>query len=280
MKCSYCGFESAKDYQYCPQCGTVIEKNEQDFYSTPQSEYSYEQPTPQPEHAITTALKDKLFLVACVLVSVCCGLTILNYELPLLRIILAVFLWIAYAQAKSNTLNPSHVRNISGTVYASYILNNVLGVLFIIFGLLFSFVFSMITSNQEMLDLFYEELETKGGSEIVELFSQYIAPFAGFIGIAISVIGIIIIVLNIIGRKTIHKFVKSIYMNMGMPTEQIQKISKAQVWLIVFGVFYAISALSSASAMNPTLMLSDLSFAAALIVIAILVKKYFSNKTN
>ena len=69
-------------------------------------------------------------------------------------------------------------------------------------------------------------------------------------------------------------------MNMGMPTEQIQKISKAQVWLIVFGVFYAISALSSASAMNPTLMLSDLSFAAALIVIAILVKKYFSNKTN
>ncbi|MBR5323175.1 MAG: zinc ribbon domain-containing protein [Clostridia bacterium] len=280
MKCSYCGFESAKDYQYCPQCGTAIEKKEQDFYSPPQSEYSYEQPTPQPEHTITIALKDKLFLAVCVLVSVCCGLSILNLGLPLIRIFLAVFLWVAYTQAKNNTLTPSHIRNISGTVYASYILNNVLGVLFIIFGLFFSFLFTTITSNKEMLDLFYKELETTGGSEIVELFSQYIASFAGFIGIVISVIGIIIIVLNIIGRKSIHKFVKSIYLNMGMPTEQIQKVSKAQVWLIVFGVFYAISALSSASTMNPTLMLSDLSFAAALIIIAILVKKYFSNKTN
>lgn len=277
MKCSYCGFESARDYQYCPQCGTVIEKKDQEFSPPPQPEFTYEAPTPQPEHKIATALKDKLFLTVCVLVSVCCGLSVLSGGLPIIRIFLTVYMWVAYTQTKNNTLNPNHIRNISGTVYASYILNNILGVFTIIGGICFSFLITFITSNKEMLDMFYEELETIGGSEVVSMFSQYIINFAGLIGVAIAVIGIIMLVINFIGRKAIHKFVKSIYLNMGMPTEQIQNISKAHVWLIVFGILNAIFALSSENSM---LLLSEISFAAALIITAILVKKYFSEKNN
>lgn len=277
MKCSYCGYESPTDYQYCPQCGTVIEKKDTDFSPPPQPEFTYETPTPQPEHKIVTALKDTLFLAVCILVSVCCGLSVLSGGLPIIRIFLAVYMWVAYAQTKNNTLNPNHIRNISGTVYASYILNNVLAVFVIIGGFGFSFAMSYIMSNQEMLDLFYQELEAVGGSQIVSIFSKVLVNFAGLIGIAMSVIGIILIVINIIGRKSIHNFVKSIYLNMGMPTEQIQKASNAHVWLIVFGILNALSAFSSE---NTMLLLSEGAFSAALIITAILVKKYFYKKNN
>ena len=280
MICSYCGYESNRDYQYCPQCGAVIEKKEQEFYTPPQAEFNqtdftYEAPAPQPEHKIVTALKDKLYLIICILASVCCGLSVISGGLPAVRIFLTVYLWIGYTQAKNNTLNPNHIRNISGTVYASYILNNVLGVFIIIGGLGFSVGMSYIMSNEEMLNLFYKELEIASGSEAVSFFSKYLASFAGLIGIIMTVIGIVLIVINIVGRKTIHKFVKSLYLNMGMPTEQIQKASKAHVWLIVFGVLNAVSALSTN---NPLLLLAELSFAAALIITSILIKKYFSEK--
>ena len=62
-----------------------------------------------------------------------------------------------------------------------------------------------------------------------------------------------------------------------MPTEQIQKASNAHVWLIVFGVLNAISALS---AENLMLSLAEWAFSAALIITAILVKKYFYEKNN
>ncbi len=277
MKCSYCGYESTKDYQYCPQCGTVIEKKEQEFSPPSHPEFTYETPPPQPEHKIVTALKDKLFLVICILVSVCCGLSVLCGGLPIIRIFLTVYMWVAYTQAKNNTLNSNHIRNISGTVYASYILNNVLGVFIIIGGFGFTFAMSYIMSNEEMSNLFYNELEAVGGSEVVSIFSQVFANYASLIGIVATVIGIILIVINFIGRKTIHKFVKSIYLSMGMQTEQIQKVSKAHVWLIVFAILNAISAFSSETSM---LLLSEGAFSAALIITAILVKKYFSEKNN
>ncbi|MBQ4117084.1 MAG: zinc ribbon domain-containing protein [Clostridia bacterium] len=275
MKCSYCGFESNRDYQYCPQCGAVMEKKDAGFTPPPQTDFVYETPTPQPEHKIVTALKDKLFLVVCILISACCGLSFLGGGLPIIRIFLTVYMWVAYSQTKNNTLNPNHIRNISGTVYASYVVNNVLGVFFIVFGLLFSVLITFITSNAELLTKFYEELEATVGSEIVDLFSQYFVTFAGLIGVVISVMGIILIVINIVGRKTIHKFIKSTYMNMGMPTEQIQKASKAYVWLLVFGIFNAVSALSSSGDGALMIFLSEAAYSAALIITAILVKKIF-----
>ncbi len=280
MKCSYCGFESNRDYQYCPQCGAVMEKKDAGFTPPPQTDFVYETPTPQPEHKIVTALKDKLFLVVCILISACCGLSFLGGGLPIIRIFLTVYMWVAYSQTKNNTLNPNHIRNISGTVYASYVVNNVLGVFFIVFGLLFSVLITFITSNAEMLTMFYEELEATAGSKVVDLFSQYFVTFAGLIGVVISVMGIILIVINIVGRKTIHKFIKSTYMNMGMPTEQIQKASKAYVWLLVFGIFNAVSALSSSGSGASMIFLSEAAYSAALIITAILVKKYFSKKNN
>lgn len=280
MKCSYCGFESNRDYQYCPQCGAVMEKKQADFTPPPQSDFVYETPTPQPEHKIITALKDKLFLVVCILISACCGLSFLGGGLPIIRIFLTVYMWVAYTQTKNNTLTPGHIRNISGTVYASYVVNNVLGVFIIILGLLFSVLISFITSNAEMLEMFYEELETTAGSEVASMFSQYFVNFAGLIGVVISVIGIILIVINIIGRKAIHKFVKSIYLNMSLPTEQIQKVSKAYVWLLVFGILNAVSALSSYGPGASMIFLSEAAYSAALIITAILVKKYFSEKNN
>lgn len=280
MKCNYCGFESNKDYQYCPQCGAVMEKKEDSFTPPPQTDFVYETPTPQPEHKIVSALKDKLFLVVCILVSTCCGLAFLGGGLPIIRIFLTVYMWVAYSQTKNNTLNPNHIRNISGTVYASYVVNNVLAVFIIVLGLLFSVLMTFITSNAEVLTKFYEELEATVGSEIVDLFSQYFVSFAGLIGVVISLIGIIAIVINIIGRKTIHKFIKSTYMNMSMPTEQIQKVSKAYVWLLVFGILNAVSALSSSGDGALMIFLSEAAYSAALIITAILVKKYFSEKNN
>ena len=88
MKCSYCGFESNRDYQYCPQCGAVMEKKDAGFTPPPQTDFVYETPTPQPEHKIVTALKDKLFLVVCILISACCGLSFLGGGLPIIRIFL------------------------------------------------------------------------------------------------------------------------------------------------------------------------------------------------
>ena len=68
MKCNQCGFEAAQDSLFCPQCG---ERMIQDVAS--RSVFADQ---------LLPALKDPLFLVVCILLSISCLLSLSAGSVP------------------------------------------------------------------------------------------------------------------------------------------------------------------------------------------------------
>ena len=106
MKCNQCGFEAAQDSLFCPQCG---ERMVQD--ASGRSGFADQ---------LLPALKDPLFLVVCILLSISCLLSLSAGSVPLIDILITVFLWLTYAQARKDIADAGHLRCVSGALYAQY----------------------------------------------------------------------------------------------------------------------------------------------------------------
>ena len=181
MKCNNCGYESESEFKFCPTCGVNCEaeaqNDEPEFVSQPQndevqpqpefvSETQYQQPQfqnggfqPEPDYVsvnlakakILPALKDKLYLVICILMTVSTGLSIIAGSLPIIEILLTVFSWLVYSAAKKDVADTKNLRCISGAVYANYVIMNVAAVILIVCGLLFGVAFSAIADNMDLV---------------------------------------------------------------------------------------------------------------------------------
>ena len=137
MKCNNCGFESEQEFNYCKQCGAPINIGQvQPVSLNPAAD------------RILPALKDKLFLTMCILFSAACVLNMALDGIPAITILFTVFMWIVYADARKGIVNERHLRNISGTVYASYILGNVVSILFLVVGGLMAFIMGKIAVKE------------------------------------------------------------------------------------------------------------------------------------
>lgn len=262
MKCKNCGFEVQDNLQICPICNTAMDEAVT---------------TVNPAaNTILQVLKDGLFLAICILLSTSCIFSIAADSIPLINILTAVFLWLVYAKSNKGIADAEQLRNVSGTIYAKYILNNILSIILIVVGLLVFAVFDMVVSDPKFLNIFTKEL-----GATFPLSVDMLAALSGvaiLIIFAISAIGILL--LNIFSIRYIHRFAKSVYQSILTGVLKLKHVKAAKVWLIIFGVCSSISTLTLLSSMQITAALSSGTTAAAEFLAAILIGKYLTLYTE
>ncbi|MBR2043670.1 MAG: hypothetical protein IJ946_04955 [Clostridia bacterium] len=277
MKCNNCSFEHEQPFTFCPACG---------------ADNRYVAPVNPVFERLLSLLQDKKFLTLCILLTVSCGLSLFGGSIQLLNILIAIFLWIAYNNGKKGVLEHKQLKNVSGTVYAMYIINYVAFSLFIVLGLIFALIFTLISGvsevQNEFINGFYEGLRVSGMEvhEFEQILSQIgitmreILPLFGWIFfIVFTITGVFGIIFNAIGLSKIRRFAKSVCISAESGTWAIEKAKGAKTWLIVFAVFGGISALTNLSG-NFLAAAGAGVEVATMILAVILIKKYFINENE
>lgn len=309
MKCQFCGYEENGIFFFCPNCGQAAsaptESQQQtpapDFAQNPNENFAqnpdqnnnpYYSQNPQPNYQpyptqdpayghcptprIMALVKDGLFLTICILLTVSGAFSILGGKLDLLTVLLAIFAWIVYADSRKNVLSHEHLRCISGTVYATYVIQYVIAGLSAFLGL----ICILFSNNSAFLEM--QEIQDIL-NEIPLDFTTLSISANAFLSILILVTGIILlivaavtIVINILGFKKIHAFVKSVYESVQNGFENFADPKKAHTWIIVLAVFAGFSFFSEGHSFAG-LVATGCTFA-TLIIGNILIGKYLTDK--
>ncbi|MBE6809651.1 MAG: zinc ribbon domain-containing protein [Ruminococcaceae bacterium] len=265
MKCNNCGFESEQEFEYCANCGTKVEK--QDYF--PAESVSL---NPAAD-IVLPALKDKLFLALCILMTATCVLSLAASGMPLLNILITVFLWLTYADAQKGFANEKHLQFISGAVYAQYVIVNVVSIILIVCGVLFGALFDMVTGESEFMTELSLQLENYGMS--LETIPQvFINVLGWFLGGLVIFVGVIALVFNILMMKRIHRFAKSVYMGVMYQNTDFESPRTVRNWFIFIAVCSGITVLGSIAA-GPLVLISNVCTLAITIMVIILLDKYF-----
>lgn len=285
MKCNRCGHESDFDFIFCPNCG----------YETPTAPVNDGADTRVSAnpvyHHLTNAFSDSLFLSLSVLMTAQCGITLLSGSgFNIIGILLTVFLWLVYSSAKNGTIDSAKIKNISGTVYANYVVLLVASILLIVSsamllmsGGIMSASSGLITPQEseeilnEMPSYFTSMIDFKTLSDM----SLFFMIMSGVMG----VISIGMLLFTIFGIRRIHKFIKSVYQCLDAGYMSYENANGASGWLIFFGIVEVISALGTSAitfGKTPlttivTAALSSALYGVALIVAGVFVKKHFAN---
>lgn len=251
MKCTHCGYEQPNPFVYCPACGKAADQDE--IVSTQAVQTAASQ-------SVLKMLQNKLFLAICILVSASTVLSLASDNLPLLSILMSVFLWLTFAQSCSGIANPQHMRNISGTIYAEYVIQWVASILLAVCGGLLVLAAGLISGNQAAMDELLQELpELMGDSAFIV---EWLAVSGmGVLAFLILSLAVGCALINIFGLRSVHRFARSVYRSVLSGTLCLEKQKAAQSWAIVFGVFSSISALANLS--NVTIAMSEGCIAAA-----------------
>lgn len=261
MKCSNCGFESDQSYSFCPRCGAA----------------EAAQPVSCPSSAadrVLQALKDKLFLVICILMSALCVLSLSADSMPLIQILATVFLWLTYAQSRKDIADPKHLRCVSGTVYAQYVITYVLAVLLLVLGMVLSAFLGTLTSDPEFMESLLSGMVDTAGiyGEVAPLIASI---SSSVIMVIFALIAAVMVVINIFSLRYIHRFVKSVYQSVETGTLALAHTKAAQVWLFIYGGLSAASALSNLGTAGLIPALCSGTEAAVVILAGLLIRKYF-----
>lgn len=255
MKCVYCGFESETNFIFCPNCGKEV----------PVDVYGDENPAAS---HILSVLKDKLFFVLCILLTVGSAASVLAGGMNLLAVLATIFIWLVYNSGTKNIVDAKNLRSLSGTTYAYYIIMNVTAVIVGICALITALCIPVLSASE----LFSELVE-----ELSDVFGNYVFILSAssiLIVIVLLVVAGLILVLNLLGLKNIHKFIKSVYQSVETKIISYEKCKSAETWLMVFGIIGAVSSLSSLGDL-PTFV-SSASIAASEIIASLLIKKHFN----
>lgn len=256
MKCTNCGYEHPREVAFCPNCGSPMKRG-----------------------PILKALKHPMFLVICILISCGCGFNLLGGDLSVIGILFTIFFWLTYAKGQKGIAEQKHLRSISGTFFASYVVNFVVFGAIAILGVLIAITL-LFAGNSIAFQEFLMDIEMTINDIPYDYYSYFTAN-AMLTIYAIAIAGICLflcavgVVLNIVGYRKIHKFAQSVYLNVGTEEPVFFKTSAVRAWLIVFGVIYGISALSSAVE-NSWSFLGDAAYSAAWIVGSVWVVKHFT----
>ena len=258
-----------------------MENEERTF--EPQQEF-----TPCPEEQIVTpvqtvadkvlpALKDSLFLVICILMSVVCLTSLSLGNLPVLEILATVFLWLTYAQASKNVTDAKHLRCISGTVYAQYVITYVAAGLLFVVGIVIAVAFSLVMQDPEIagsIQSVFLELDDTAAV----LASLLLAGSGVIVMVVFAVCAGLAILVNIFMIRYIHRFIKSVYTSVDRNDLQLKHVTAAKVCLFIIGGCSGISALSALPSM--TAVLYNAATCATCILAGLLIRKHFSGKNQ
>jgi len=260
MRCTNCGYESEDNFAFCQRCGAAAPEVA---------------PVNPAADRVFALLKDRLFLAICILLTCAGALTLgTGNGIPVFIALAAIFSWLAYSDAQKGMVNVKHLRHISGTVYANYVVINVVSIIVLVCGIV-STAFLALTGSTG-IDVPINEIT----QVIEELTGIFVPPEGIYIVLTVTVVTLIVIgavclVLNVFGMRKIHRFVKSVYVGVKTGSEEFYKVRSAKAWLIVFASFTGVSALSTISES----FLSGLSsgcIVAVYILAVILINKYFT----
>ncbi len=265
MKCKNCGFESEQNFEYCVNCGTKA--SDENF--VPVEPVSL---NPAAD-VILPALRDKLFLALCILMSVLCLLSLSSSGLPLLNILFTIFLWLAYADAQKGFANEKHLQCISGTVYAQYVIVNVASIIFIVCGVLFGGLFNLVSDNTDVIAEFDLLLETLGLSQM-DITQELIGVFGWIFGAIFVVIGVIMLLFNAFMMRKIHRFAKSVYTGIMFQNPEFEKPETVRNWFVFIAVCGGINVINSITLANPIYMLESVCLTAIPIIVITLINKH------
>jgi hypothetical protein len=263
MKCLKCGFESTEDFKYCANCGEAVE-DETSSETSPEI-------NPVSERFITI-FQDKLFIAICILMTISCAFGIFSGSLNVINILITIFLWLTYSKARSGVVSVEHLRCVSGSVYANYIIANVVSGILIVCGFIVSLAGGLLAMSGEYLDEIIDEIELS-----IPKYLQIQEEMYTIIGVAIGIgfifVAAILLLVNLLGQRKIHRFAKSVYQAIYTGNPYFENPNAVKNWLMFFGVCSAISAVTSISEIETVISMGCI--AAAEIIASVMVKRYF-----
>lgn len=282
MKCAYCGFECEEDFAFCTQCGKAVLSEEAvadvtENEAMPEAVVSdlttetavvdpvYENPLPG---NVLSALKDPLFLVISILVTVAAGLGFLGGSLPVLPILACIFLWIIYNRAHSDDLRVDNVRWISGVLFADYVMSYVGAAILALFGVFSGVMIEVVANSTDLLNEIVNAFEIVD-AEYMDLIEIILSTSGLLIFAIFAVFAVVAFLLNFLGMRKIHAFVKSVYQSLQNGNVALHYVEAAKTWLLVFGIFQCLSVLTS---------FSNGCLGVAMILASVLIGRYFVEK--
>lgn len=259
MLCKKCNAEIEDGATFCPYCAANLTEG-------------------APKNIITDMLSDKLFLVMCILLSVGVGLGVIAGSFNVLGILTLIFMWLTFSNVKSGNDIKSHMRGISGTIYAEYVITLVVTVIIGVCLLLCIFAFSFMGSEfyEEFAKGFAEGLDTSGVAADLSVFKT--GKIAIGLILAIVFIVMAILIVGIISTKKIHSFAKELYQCLDTP-ECITKAASGRTWIIVSAVFSGMSVVSDAGEGLIAFLAAGCN-TAIYVLAAILINKYLLSEQN
>lgn len=270
MKCTNCSFEYESVFEYCPNCGTKTNQTNDNVVN--EVEMVSINPTAD---KVMCALKDKLFLCLCILMTVSSGLSFIVGNIPIISVLITIFLWLTYSESKKGFVDHNHLKGISGTVYASYIITNVFLITCLVCIIFLGVVIAMVGGMDEINYAFQEAINVLDINLLDYGLTQEIMAVAGIILVVVLAICLIFtFIINVLGIRKIHRFIKSVYSGVMFQNPNFENVKAAKNWIIFLGVINAISAASSFFAVEVISALATASLSAATIIAGILIKKY------
>ncbi len=225
---------------------------------------------------VSAAIKDGLFLVMCILMTVSCVLGFSPGGIPVLNILFTIFMWLSYSQTRKGMLDSTYLRLLSGTTFASYVINYVLAGCIALTGIGFSLISSVIAQTPDLLEELKLSLDVEYPT-ISEFVINLIKNSGGIIAGIFIVIAALVVVLNIFCYGKIHKFAKSVYQSIDMNTIGFQNVTLAKVWLYIIGGLGILSAVFNMNAGGIT-MIAELCTALSAIFAGVLIGKYLQEE--
>lgn len=190
------------------------------------------------------AVKDPLFLVMCILISVSVA-----FAFNIFNLLLVIGMWIAFACVNNESTLLSGAKLCAGTMKANYIvlwvvigLGYLAGVLIILLTLAAPVAFTNTYFIDSLLEIdgvgeAFESVILSGVAYEVVLFIMLL-----FCGIFTIIMATALIFVNIFFNRNVCKFANSIRDNIANGTPII-KAKTVSIWLIVFSVFQGLSLL-------------------------------------
>ncbi len=254
MRCINCGYENDENAHFCIKCGSGLAYNRNPL-----------------EGIMTQLVKDSIFTVMCILYTAGIVFLLISRELPIIKILMAIFLWLLYAQCKNGIVDSKYMRCISGTIFASCVVRCVLGCLLVAFGFFLVAVAAMMeTSSQWREFYFIISPYIDRYNRIDSIGRGYEYQFLAIMAVVLIMAAIIFIIINVAGMRSIHRLAKSLYKSLNDGKWNIV-CGSARTWLMVFGVFTGYAAIMSGEVFS---FFGGGCVAAALILGSVLVKKY------
>lgn len=259
MKCTQCGYEREENFPHCPQCGAP---QETDLIS----------PNPAAQKVLQV-LKDPWFLIICILVSANCILSLSADGLPIISILMSVFLWLVYAQSRKDVADHTQLRNVSGTVYAQYVLTYVAAGLVLLAGVICMAAFNVLYADPYYInELLGEFIELD--DNVYALFNMAGVLSGSILMVIFAFAAIVVVVFNIFSLRYIHQFAKSVYQSIDTGVLELKYANAASIWLYVFGAISGVGALPILSGEFASGLASGANCAACILA-GLLIRRHF-----